>query len=324
MEEKEILDSTEKTVVAETEETTAPTEEVKEEVSSPVEDAPAEENSEEAPAENASEENPEAEESKPMSKKKKILNAVLLAVQILLVVLAITITMIVILNPKTDEVSSAGIKLLPVESGSMDGTWTDEETGKEYKGFPKGALVFATKPKNSGYDLQVGDIVTFRKLEEKSNTMILVTHRIIERRENADTGMPEYVTKGDANPTPDKVTDSGTEIKHWYPGDILAVYSFHINNLGFALDWVREGYHFIYVIIIPLGLLLLYNIYLVAQIVIEGKMKKANAAAAEKAKQAALASIDEEEIKRRAIEEYLKSQAATAAGDAPQDDGGTK
>ena len=72
-------------------------------------------------------------------------------------------------------------------------------------------------------------------------------------------------------------------------------------------------------IIIPLGLLLLYNIYLVAQIVIEGRMKKANALAAEQAKQAALASIDEEEIKRRAIEEYLRSQAA--ASEAPHNDG---
>ena len=300
MEEKELLNATE-TQSAATEEKVAPAEEIKEENTASV----------------APEGTAEDDDRKPMSKKKKILNAVLLAVQILLVVLAITITLIVIINPKTDEVSSAGVKLMPVLSGSMDGT--AEIDGKTYTGFPKGALVVATKPKNNGYDLQVGDIVTFRKLEEKSNTMILVTHRIIERVDDPNSTVPYYITKGDANSTPDKVTDSSTENKRWYPGDILAVYSFHINGLGYAMEWIRTGYNFIYVIIIPLGLLLIYNIYLVAQIVVEGKMKKAKAAAAEKAKEAALASIDEEEIKRKAIEEYLKSQAAMAAGGSTSD-----
>ena len=281
MEEKEILDKQNESL----------TEESPKEEASP------------APAQSSDEE----KDKKPVSKKKRILNGIFLGVQIALVVVAIVITLVMILNPKSDEVSSVGVKLLPVLSGSMDGDRKDS--------FPKGSLVVATTPKNGGEDLKVGDIVTFAMLEEESNQMILVTHRIIEVVE-IEPGLVKYRTQGDANPLPDSTLK--------LPGDIKAVYAFHINGLGAALTWVRDGYHFIYVIIIPLGLLLIYNIYLVAQIVVEGKMKRAKAAAAESAKQAALASIDEEEIKRKAIEEYLKSQAATTGDDAPSGKGDSK
>ena len=248
----------------------------------------------------------EEKDAKPISKKKRILNGIFLGVQIALVVLAMVICLIVILNPNSkDEVSPVGVKLLPVLTGSMDGDQKDS--------FPAGSLVIATSPKKNGdkfEPLKEGTIVTFKQREEESGEMILVTHRIVEVVP-IDEGVIKYRTQGDANPLPDE------DLK--LPGDILAIYSFHIKGIGWALTWIRDGYHFIFVIIIPLGLLLIYNIYLVAQIVVENKMKKAKAAAAESAKQAALASIDEEAIKRRAIEEYLRSQAAAA--DAGNSDG---
>ena len=250
------------------------------------------------------------EDGKPISRKKRILNGILLGVQIALVLFAIILTLIMILNPKQDEVSGVGIKLLPVLTDSMDGERTlviNEETGetKTFSGFPAGALVIA---KNPDYDdLKVGDIVTFQ--DRIGDELRLNTHRIIEVVE-IEPGLVKYRTQGD---NPEKGVDSTLKL----PGDIKAVYITHINGVGKALTWIRDGYNFIYVIIIPLGLLLIYNIYLVAQIVVESKMKKARAAAAEDAKQAALASIDEEEIKRKAIEEYLKQQAAAGA-DAPK------
>ena len=257
---------------------------------------------------------------KPMSKKRKIFNAIFLGVQILLVLFAIILTIIMIMNPKQGEVSSAGIKLMPVLSESMDGERTLSD-GVTYQGFAKWALVIAKSPKRDADNnvdassLKVGDIVTFQGLVEGKQE--LITHRIIEIVE-IEEGLVRFRTQGD-----NQAANVDSTLKA--ANDFQAVYMFHIPKLGKALWWIRDGYHFIYVIIIPLGLLLLYNIYLVAQIVIEGKMKKSNAAVAEKAKQAALASIDEEEIKRRAIEEYLKSQAAASAGgDTPHDDGGTE
>ena len=249
------------------------------------------------------------DEEKPLSKKKKIVNGILLGVQIVLVLFAIILTLIMILNPKQDEVSGVGIKLLPVLTDSMDGERTLMIDGEEvtFKGFAAGALVIA---KNPDYDnLKVGDIVTFS--DRIGDEMGLNTHRIIEVVE-IEPGLVKYRTQGD---NPEAPVDSTLKL----PGDIKAVYVTHINGLGNALFWIRDGYHFIYVIIIPLGLLLIYNIYLVAMIVVEGKMKKAKAAAAETAKAAALASIDEEEIKRKAIEEYLRQQAAANASTEPKD-----
>ena len=287
MEEKEQLNT----------ENVSPIEEVAEK-SSETSEAPV------AAAQNA-EEKMGGDGKKPMSKKKKILNAVFLAVQILMVVIALALTIAMIMNPKQGEVSGAGLKLLPVLSDSMDGE--REIDGVTYKGFPAGALVFATSPREDGI-YNVGDIITFEFMKDGERE--LNTHRIVAVEEY--DGVRKYRTQGD---NPNAPLDSTLKVA----GSVQAVYSFHINKLGYALSWVRSGYNFIYVIIIPLGLLLLYNIYLVAQIVIEGRMKKANALAAEQAKQAALASIDEEEIKRRAIEEYLRSQAA--ASEAPHNDG---
>ena len=269
--------------------------------------------SEETPVEEAAKtESPVTDETaempaeKQMSKKKRILNAVFLGLQVALVVLSIVICLVVILNPNSqEEVSPIGVKLLPVLSGSMDGNQKDS--------FPKGSLVIATSPKNGGENLKVGTIVTFKQRNEETNQMMLVTHRIVEVVQ-IDESVYKYKTQGDANGLADE------QLK--LPGDIMAVYSFHIKGLGSALSWIRDGYHFIFVIIIPLGVLLIYNIYLVAQIVVESKMKKAKEAAAESAKQAALASIDEEEIKRRAIEEYLRNQAAAAASPGEPDNKG--
>ena len=249
------------------------------------------------------------EKKKPLTKKQKITNGILLGVQIVLVVFAIALTLIMLMNPKKDDVSGVGLKLLPVLTDSMDGERTLMVDGeaKTFKGFPAGALVIAKSAKN--VDLKVGDIVTFQT--RIGDEVVLNTHRIIEV-DDSEPGVVKYRTQGDNPAAP---VDSTKKL----PGDIKAVYVTHINGVGYALNWIRDGYHFIFVIIIPLGVLLIYNIYLVAQIVVEGKMKKAKAAAAASAKEAALASIDEEEIKRKAIEEYLRNQATAAGGGEPKD-----
>ena len=247
------------------------------------------------------------DKKKPLTKKQKVVNGILLGLQIALVVFAIALTLVMLLNPKKDDVTGVGIKLLPVLSDSMDGTRTID--GVEYKGFPTGSLVIAKSSKN--VDLKVGDIVTFQ--DRIGDEIRLNTHRIVEVVE-IEPGVVKYRTQGDNPAAP---VDSTLKL----PGDIKAVYITHIKGVGYALNWIRDGYHFIFVIIIPLGVLLIYNIYLVAQIVVEGKMKKAKAAAAASAAEAALASIDEEEIKRRAIEEYLRNQANAAESKDSEDKG---
>lgn len=68
--------------------------------------------------------------------------------------------------------------------------------------------------------LRAGDIVTFRPASGSANE--LVTHRIVDVRQTA-TGVV-YVTKGDANPTPD--------LSQLDPSRIVGVYAHHFALLG--------------------------------------------------------------------------------------------
>ena len=118
--------------------------------------------------------------------------------------------------------------------------------------------------------------------------------------------MRTFYTKGDAEA-------EGVEPTAIYAGDIKGIYSSKIAGVGSALGWLQEPTHFFLVVMLPLILLLVYNAYLVIRMVVEAKLKKqqeqAQAALAQAQSNAAL---DEEEIKRRAIEEYLASQNAGA------------
>ena len=79
--------------------------------------------------------------------------------------------------------------------------------------------------------------------------------------------------------------------------------------IGNVVGWLTDKiWHFIVIIFVPLMLLFGYNIYLVIRIIVEEKQKKA----VEEAKKEVLAS--QEEIKRKAIEEYLASLKEKEAG----------
>ena len=88
------------------------------------------------------------------------------------------------------------------------------------------------------------------------------------------------------------------------PNNVLAVYKTHLKGVGKAVNWLQNPTNFLLVIVIPLALLFIYNIILVVRMVMEFKMAKVKETAGE------AVAIDEEEIKRKAIEEYLASQQA--------------
>ena len=66
---------------------------------------------------------------------------------------------------------------------------------------------------------------------------------------------------------------------------------------------MRSSLGFGLVIVLPMALFFLYELYALAKIIMETKIKKATESSA---------VVDEEEIKRRAIEEYLAQQNASA------------
>lgn len=214
-------------------------------------------------------------------KQKKVFNITVTALQIVVVLLAIIFAAIILCNPNIDsaEVSGSSIKLLPVLSNSMAGDKEDS--------FKEGDLIVAKIPKDKNA-LEIGDIVTFKYNVGGANR--LNTHRIIEKDTTAE-GLTVYITQGDAA--------DADQRERIMADEVLAVYDFHIAGLGSAIHWLQNPTNFLLVIVLPLIILFIYNIIMFVRMMVMAKMAKQVEAAA---------PVDEEEIKRRAIEEYLRAQ----------------
>ena len=238
-------------------------------------------------------------EFKLTPKQKKIVDITVTCLQVAIIILAITVSAIVIANPITSSatVGEGKTKLLPVLTGSMNGKDEYyETTGFDIKTrFKEGDLVIAKTPENNR-TLKVGDIVTY--VGNVNGYEALITHRIVEVIDNDNDGlMDSYVVMGDV------VTAKET----LNPNNVLAVYKTHLKGVGKAINWLQNPTNFLLVIVIPLALLFIYNIILVVRMVMEFKMAKVKE---EATNTESAVVIDEEEIKRKAIEEYLAKQKA--------------
>lgn len=134
------------------------------------------------------------------------------------------IMLLVFLVPKT------GWKALNVATGSMT------------PAIPQGSLVIIhhTNP----HTLRVGDVVTYI---DPYNTKETITHRIVTVTHNGS--IIAFITKGDANQTPDK------EI---LGGNVVGVVVYHAPRAGRVLAWARRPIGLILLVIIP-GLLIIID-----------------------------------------------------------------
>ncbi len=232
-----------------------------------------------------------------MSKGKFALNVALIVLQVVIVVVAIAFSISILLSTgyeSNTDFGKSSIRLMPVLTDSMAGDKPDS--------FKAGDLIIVKSAEKADLSaLEEGDIITY--LDYVGGDLQFVTHRIISIKETPLTDgtiVREFTTMGDAE-------DPATAVpKTLYQGDIKGVYIGKLAGVGSAVFWLQDPTHFFLVIMLPLILLLIYNAYLVVRIIIEAKLKKQReqlvGATAEGA-----AQLDEEEIKRRAIEEYLKT-----------------
>ncbi len=159
--------------------------------------------------------------------------------------------------------------------------------------------------------LQVGDVVTYYVDLNGDGINEINTHRIVERYDQG--GYVYYVTQGDngvTNPTPDPDPVVYYNVICRYTGTKIA-------GLGKVLSYLQTSQGFLLCVVLPLLLFFIYELYRFVSVVVEAKSKKG----------VVLSATEEEEIKRRAIEEYLASQQAgradsSAAGE--EDAGGTE
>lgn len=239
-------------------------------------------------------------DGKPMSKGKKALNIALIVFELAIVIVAIAFSISILLSTGYESSSDFGessLRLMPVLTDSMAGDKDDS--------FKAGDLIIVKSAEKVDLStLEVGDIITY--LDYVGGDLQFVTHRIIDIEENEmsnGTVIREYTTRGDAE-------DPETAIpKTLYAGDIKGVYVGKLAGVGSAVFWLQDPTHFFLVIMLPLILLLLYNAYLVVRIIIEAKLKKQREQLVGATANGAAQPLDEETIKRLAVEEYIKKKA---------------
>ena len=272
---------------------------------------------------------------RPQNEKKSAFNRIFTIVQIVLIVICVVASIFIIINPGryTKNPDDCRTGMMVVMSDSMEPTIKSNDIifGKDV---PEGILDLGTvvtfaMQNNQGYYLDthriVGYYCTYKDAEDK--VQLARVYRVKGEMENAadllemypNYTIEGYITRGDKytlmygatieNPT--IYTEDGSRVDgNDDPGvrefdDILAVWGGkRIGGVGSVIKFLQKPIAFALVILLPLVLLFAYNIFLIVKMVIADKTKKAREAALAEVESK---QIDEEEIKRKAIEEYLAS-----------------
>ena len=135
--------------------------------------------------------------------------------------------------------------------------------------------------------LKEGDIITYWTTVDEQK--ILNTHRITKVISNGKGSVPSFKTKGDNNQIEDEYTVAAA--------DIVAKYNSKISGLGKAVDFLETQKGFFICIVLPLILFFLYKLYHFIKVIVTVKQENAG-----------LSKEDEEELKKKAVEEYLAKQ----------------
>ena len=214
---------------------------------------------------------------------KKVIKIVVDVLAWVLLILAFLVTIMVFTSEKNNGIPSLfGVMPMSVESDSMSPT------------FKKGDLIFVNQ--TDLYELKEGDVITFYC--EIEGMRVKNTHRIIKVIE--ENGARKFVTRGDNNPVEDESFVKTYDVIGKWSGKKLV-------GGGNVLDFLRSKTGFFICIVIPMALFFLFELYKFIVTLVEAKKPK-------------ISAEDEEEIKKKAIEEYLaKEKAAKEAEEAAKE-----
>ena len=147
--------------------------------------------------------------------------------------------------------------------------------------------------------LQTGEIITFFADINGDGTKEINTHRIVEvNGAGSDT---TFRTKGDNNELKDGyVIRLDDIISTWHEGDT------QIKGLGSVLGFLQSRVGFLCIVVIPLALFFIYEVvrFVIIAVRVKNDGKKM------------ITAEDEEEIRRQAVEDYLRIHGALPANDA--------
>jgi signal peptidase len=204
---------------------------------------------------------------------KKAVRIVVNVLAWLVLILAFLITLIVFSSGKNNGVANLmGYIPLTVESDSMKPTFSKDD-------------LILCKEVDDINALKENDVITFWTVIDGKR--VKNTHRIVGINESDSAR--SFVTRGDANSIDDTLPA--------YSSDIIGKWTnVKIAGLGKFMSFLRTKKGFFIFIIIPIAVFFLIELYKFIVTLIELKRPEA------------ITELDEEEIKRRAVEEYLASQ----------------
>ena len=106
--------------------------------------------------------------------------------------------------------------------------------------------------------LKVGQVITFAVNHQFDGAPMLITHRIVGimtiKSSQSHVATRLYVTKGDANNSPDSATVS--------PAQVVGVYEMRLPYLGYVSSFVRRPQGFVLLLVLPV-------LYLVGSIFVQ-------------------------------------------------------
>lgn len=216
---------------------------------------------------------------------KKVLKIAANVLLWLIVIFALLVTIVVFSSTSNGGVPNLmGFIPLTIESQSMSPT------------FNEGDLIICRQIDDVA-DLKENDVITFWTLIE--GRKVKNTHRIIKVNVT-ESGSYSFITRGDNNPIDDELPA--------YQSDIIGKWTnIRLSGAGNIMAFLRTQVGFFVCILIPMALFFLFELYKFIVTVISVK------------KPAAEPQLDEEEIKRRAIEEYLAAQKEKEASSAKEE-----
>jgi len=223
---------------------------------------------------------------------KKKVGSIIADVIVAIVVIFATIITVMVISTTQNESKTPnlfGYAVMSVQTDSMD----------VEGGFAVGDMIIVKMLDDEEINnLEVGDVVSFSMPVD--GLLIVNTHRIVEK--DVRGGIPYFRTKGD------KISDGHTEApiddtESSYD-NILGVWTgVKITGLGKVFDFLKSQLGFFLCILLPIALFFLWQLYKLIVAINDNK----------KAKALEELSENEEEIKKKAIEEYLAQQKASEA-----------
>ncbi|NLN54942.1 MAG: signal peptidase I [Clostridiales bacterium] len=221
------------------------------------------------------------------AKTKKVLAIIVNTILWLFVVFAVCITAVVLSSTNNEHgvASIGGKSFINIKTDSMN------PTIKAGDMIVVKLLIDADKT-----ELKENDVITFYTDLDKNGTKELNTHRIAEKYEEG--GYTYYRTRGDnADGDNNPETIAALDADPVATSDILGIWTGkRIGALGSFMSFLQTSTGFFVVIVLPLILFFLYELYRFIRMITKAKGGKK------------LSPEEEEEIKRRAIEEYLRQQ----------------